>query len=220
MRYFIYAPIWHHKSSGLKVLYNLQKLLIQRGYDCIYYSFGGACLGEISDDDWVIYPEIVKGNPLNAKNVIRYVLYTPGVNGGDVVYDSSELVITHDHKWYMNVPELFVPHIDALFVDLNLPKKHNCIWRYKGNYKPWFQLSGIEITLDYPKTTKELVKLLQECDILYTYDEHTTLAEEARACGAKVKIINIDGSFSDYIHTYTPEKLDGQLDEFIRITQK
>lgn len=45
----------------------------------------------IIDDSIVIYPEIIFGNPLNAKNVVRWILYEPGKHTGSVYYPPGEL---------------------------------------------------------------------------------------------------------------------------------
>ena len=44
-----------------------------------------------SDDLVVVYPEVTFGNPLNAKNVIRWILYYPGVHTGKIYYTQNEL---------------------------------------------------------------------------------------------------------------------------------
>ncbi|MCK9362292.1 MAG: hypothetical protein M0P74_01635 [Syntrophales bacterium] len=169
-RYIIYAPIWHHRSGGLMALYNLQKSLIRKGYDCIYYCFGSetAAINEVTDDDVIIYPEIVNGNPLRAKNVVRWLLNVPGICGGDGKYLNTDMVFFYLPKEkYTNIQgqPLRIPFWDDNLKDLGLHREHDCIWVYKGAWKKRIPLDGIEITLDWPKSKQKLIDLLQRCKI-------------------------------------------------------
>ena len=40
----------------------------------------------------VIYPEIVFGNPLGAKNVVRWFLHNPGFFSGKIYYGQNTLI--------------------------------------------------------------------------------------------------------------------------------
>lgn len=44
-----------------------------------------------------IYPEVVHGNPLNARHVVRYMLYFPGINGGPPAsqYSTNDMIICY-----------------------------------------------------------------------------------------------------------------------------
>lgn len=228
-RYIIYGPIWHHRSAGLRALYNLQKSLIMKGYDCIYYCFGSdpVAINEVTDDDVVIYPEIVKGNPLKANNVVRWLLNEPGVCGGDGIYSETDMVFFHMFRErYSNVtglPLRINPYDTNLLRDLGLPREHNLIWVYKGAGKKRIPLDGIEITINWPESKRELIDLLQRCKIFYTYDDASALNFEAKLCGCDVRLINADGSIVPYPFTGSLEKTfaesENQLDDFIRITQ-
>lgn len=92
MKYIIYSPGYRENSGGIVVLHNLGKKLQEKGHTVFMLSpntlkglqtINAQQAAEIKDDCWVIYPEIVNGNPLQASNVVRWVLNTPGYIGGN-----------------------------------------------------------------------------------------------------------------------------------------
>lgn len=225
-RYMIYGPIWNHRSGGLVALYNLQKELILLGFDCIYYSQGSESIAqtEVNDYDVVIYPEIIIGNPLGAKNVVRWLLNVPGVCGGDGIFDDHDLIFSYHHTFHWPKLDgyLFINNIEGDLTDFGLPRTHDCIWYYKSKSNR-IQLNGIEITSQWPETKRELIDLLQRCKTFYSYDTVSCLPLEAKLCGCEVKQINGDGSIQDYIlpidYQESVKQASSQLERFIVLTQ-
>ena len=229
MRYIIFAPNFS-KSAGVRALYRLSELLEARGLEAPVLCEKGDgkhhCITqftrEMQENDIIIYPEIIKGNPLLFRRVVRYVLYYPGVLGGDERYAANEYVITWDAIYLDGVPVLNLPLMDAnLFYDEHLPKTQNCIFIHKGGI--WRDIpelkSAVHITMDYPKDREELASLLKTTDILYSYDKYSMLNDEAFACGANVKIITEHG-FEDYQkpQEFDPVRLEEQLNSFVQAT--
>ncbi|NTW17510.1 MAG: hypothetical protein HGA41_08660, partial [Syntrophaceae bacterium] len=93
MRYIITSPPYRHNCAGIVVLYELQKWLIRFNQDAMIMNFNAPY--PIEEEDIVVYPEIVPGNPLNAKKVVRYILNVPGKLGGDKEYDKNEILVAH-----------------------------------------------------------------------------------------------------------------------------
>lgn len=225
-RYILYSTPFYHRSGGLMALYNLQKILIRKGFDCIYYFTPEVEVAkqEITDNDVIIYPEVICGNPLEAKNVVRWLLNIPGVCGGDGLYSNTDLIFCYLPKDYPNMKGyLFIPNWEEGLKDLGLIRKYDCIWVYKGVWKKRIPIDGVEITSNWPKSKQELINLLQHCKTLYTYDDCTCLAHEAKLCGCDVKLINADGSIIPYPYpegTFEYWAQSSQhIEEFIRITQ-
>lgn len=92
MNYIIYSPGFRENSGGIVVLHTLGKKLQDRG--CNVFMLSTNSIDELRtidindayqmrEDSWIIYPEIVEGNPLQFTNVIRWVLNTPGYIGGN-----------------------------------------------------------------------------------------------------------------------------------------
>ena len=50
----------------------------------------------------VIYPESTKGNPLKAKHVVRWILNTPGVCGGDGIFEKTDHIFLY-HDFYIEL---------------------------------------------------------------------------------------------------------------------
>tara|TARA_B100000424_G_C22937006_1_gene498573 strand:- start:775 stop:2448 length:1674 start_codon:yes stop_codon:yes gene_type:complete len=92
MKYVIWVDSYRSNSGGIAVLHKLGQKLQEKGCSVYMYSpkslpglnlIDNYGVERIKDEAWIIYPEIVIGNPLNAKNVIRWVLNSPGYIGGD-----------------------------------------------------------------------------------------------------------------------------------------
>lgn len=146
----------------------------------------------------VVYAETVSGNPLGAPFVVRYVLNTPGLLGGDRDYPDEEFCVAYSQALADVVPRvqqtLFIPASDA---SIFRPPEHGIVRNgscfYAAKYR---QLGGalfdvtrdsVEITRDLPEspTPPEIADLFRRSELFYTY-ENTALAIEALLCGCPV----------------------------------
>lgn len=214
--YRIWAPEYDHTSAGIRALYELGKHLSSRGYDVVITQSNPA-----NDDDIVIYPEIIPGNPLEGKVVVRYVLCFPGTIGGNIQYDPKEIVFTYSPLYYLNAPVLTVPTIEEnIFYDYGLEREGGCFWVGKGFKHPRIpETEGMmEITREWPRTRAELALFLNHKKTFYTYDAFTALAVEAEKCGCEVVVI--PGKVDDPSYDQQIKDFDSQLDAFISITQR
>ena len=152
MKFLIFSYEYNWRVGGIVALHKLAELISGMSYETFLLNgekskAGGAtCVGleealEIARDPQtvVIYPEVVFGNPLNANRVARWVLYFPGVNGGEIKYESSEFVFTWSKAYvknsiYESTPVLnFTGILDNYFSDLNLTRSNDAILIKKGN---------------------------------------------------------------------------------------
>lgn len=99
LNYVIYAPPLT-SSAGIRALYRLSVELEKRGLSapilCYKKTDGYHCINaftkEMQENDIVIYPEVVRGNPLGFFRVVRYVLYYPGKLGGDTFLTNMNIL--------------------------------------------------------------------------------------------------------------------------------
>lgn len=202
--YLICAPHYDRRSSGIKALYLLCGELNDLGYtayitgdsrDCGYntksiFSLNKDQLKDIQLNGVVIYPDnIINGNPLRFTNVVRWFL------GITCITPKHELVfsMSPSHNFFVRAPyNLMILRVESYF---KLPEVENrtkkCFRVGKGSAIPRLSVTDgcIEITADYPSNRRELAKLLQECEVMYTYDNFTFLITEALLCGCPVVIL-------------------------------
>jgi hypothetical protein len=174
-----------------------------------------------------VYPEVVTGNPLRARNVARWVLNTPGYLGGDAAYDPSELVFTWSRRFYDTDRVLTVSVIEPeLFnTDGSPTKTLDCYYVGKGDLRGAARVAltdGMtEITSSWPPTRREVADLLRRTRTLYTYDDCTSLIGEALQCGCRVVLLPEEREVTraDVERDLPDPDHDAQLTRFIDGTQ-
>lgn len=146
-----------------------------------------------------IYPESIKGDPLNAPFIVRYILNYAGLLGGDAAYPDNEYCISYSEAIAATVPKsrqtIFIPASDASFF---VPPPDGTVRRgacfYAGKYKNYhggktFPVTeGLpEIVRDCPEeqTPPQIRDLFQRCEVFYCY-ENSALAIESMLCGCPV----------------------------------
>lgn len=232
-KYVVVSPKYG-VSNGVRTLYYLSKELRNRGYDAQMLSYGyensdyefvNEITTDIRNKAIVIYPEVIEGNPLKAKNIVRYVLFYPGENGGKKQYHNSELIFSYSKDFYDTDNILVVPYMDTnIFFDDSSPKNQDCYFVHKGG--KWKNVPELEyateINMEYPKTREELGQLLRRTRTLYSYDSCSAILDEALLCGCNVRIITEEG-YIDYSKTDAYSELiknfDVQIERFINLTQ-
>ena len=152
MKILIYSRDYNWRVGGIVVLHKLAELIAELGYET--YIIGENRINtrgmatqidldlaiRIADnsDTVVIYPETLKGNPLKAKHVARWVLYFPGVNSGDKTYDAHEFVFTYKQEFVADTiysSGLVIRIVDTMvnhFFDMGLDRNKDAILVKKG----------------------------------------------------------------------------------------
>jgi hypothetical protein len=220
MKFLIYSFNYDWKSGGNQVLHDLGKILSK---DYTTYVFGTTTVFEskaicvnidkakeiaIQDDVITIYPEVISGNPFNAKNVVRYVLYYPGWHAGDKEYSEDELIITYINEYVKDTKydNAFVLNVlnPKLNIMKNNDKKRNKIgllvrkckdFDYKMNllnqYKHLLKLPVISIDDEINKCTdlRDLSKIYNTITLFISFDPHTYHSTMAALCGCTSIVI-------------------------------
>lgn len=156
--------------------------------------------GMMGNDFVAVYPEIYRGNPAGAPHVVRYLLNVPGVmnNPQPLAIEQSERVYTFSELY--NVPPyevdsdhiLFLPCLDLhLFKVTNTGKRtKRCKLIGKGTDLHFEETEGLfELTREFSNNQAALADYLNECEVLYSYDNNSAMFEVARLCGCRVVII-------------------------------
>jgi O-antigen biosynthesis protein len=195
MNWFIVSPPYRHTSAGIRVMHRLCHKLNALGENAyistpkIEGTWNTPFKKSPEIDDIVVYPEITCSNPLNAKYVVRYVLYYPGFNGGDKKYNNSELVIYYDEKYRIGPgPVIWIsPVNEEMFYNTGEKKTIDLVFIGKGDRSsaPW-PMSAIEITSNWPKSRYETIELIRKAKAIYSYDIHTSVLIEAYLCEARI----------------------------------
>jgi len=213
--YLIHAPAYKRTSGGVRALHKLCHCLNQAG-QVAYVSTSATnpswdtphpeqgVVNNIAVNGIVVYPEVVRGNPWNAKRVVRYILNRPGLLGGDKEYDSAETLFSYSVLWQRFVPSgtrmLIVPVIETNIFNCtgDEGRSGGAFWvGAKGRSLPRIsETEGlVEITSSWPDSWEAMADLFRSVEVFYSYTNYTGLLTEARLCGCPAVVVAVE----DYV---------------------
>ena len=148
-----------------------------------------------SEDMIVIYPEITSGNPLKAKNIIRWLLHTPGFHTGNISFGNNELYFFHgdNNRNGFNHPfskisniMLDILHIPTdLYSNKNNADRQGTAYCLRKNKNPSFiHNPQTSICID-GKSHLEISKIFDQCKTFISYDPYTLYSTLAVISGCE-----------------------------------
>lgn len=214
----ICAPPYTPRSAGISVLHFLTSELRAYGFDayiipfppsspfnlnsrlntplCINAAHGG--FEELQNEWVVLYPEVVPGNPIGAKRVVRYLLNFEGAFGGVGMNAApTDIFLTYSRLFHPTAPVLCYPVFDAdlvvraRHVSPSVTRTKKAFYIGKGVINgPCAEIpDAVQITRGWPSSKSELHDLLQSVDVFYSYDWLTSLALDAALLGCEVRFL-------------------------------
>ncbi|GGW58857.1 WavQ [Alishewanella tabrizica] len=155
------------------------------------------------DDFIVVYPEVVFGNPLRAKNVVRWLLHQPGFHEKRFYFSSGELIFKFNSAIKdFSFPgsctspnELKVIHYPLEYYNLSNASKNRSGYAYcirKGKGKAFIKDHSGDILIDN-LSHEEVSKIFKKVEFFVSYDTYTAYSIFAVLCGSKSIVIGDEG---------------------------
>lgn len=222
MKIILYSPSYEESSGGITVLHKLCDLLLQEGFDAGFYVSTGTSFyvnstykyntfnsSEIDiEQDIVIYPEIVFGNPLNVKKVVRYIMNVGHVTlGRKDTWGEDDKWMYYSDKFYDGIkPKVLLNISDSkleYFKDYEVERIYKECFTLR---KAHDNLSNIEtihqpdaIELGFNMSDEYLINLFNVCERFYCYDTESYLSTLASLCGCDSIIVPTKTSSRDEV---------------------
>lgn len=222
--FIIYAPPYKEDSGGIIALHKLCHVLNELGYNAyLWPNFFGvrpnlrkkikaylkkkhyvtrndfisplAGKAELNENCIVIYSEVDYGNPLGAKNVVRWLLHKPGFHTGVVKFGKDELLFFFAD--YFTDVRLDINPENRLFV-LSLSPYYNAegAGQRSGSCYMMRKGKGRKIVHDLKNSVQvdglshqEMADVFRKSEVFYSYDEMTLYSQYAALCGCTSIVI-------------------------------
>jgi hypothetical protein len=204
IKIIIYSLPFNIKCGGIVILHYLAKLINNMINAKFYVKFflinnlkyknyfcnDFASIDEINDKTIVIYPEIVFGNPLNSKHVVRWILLALGIEmpiDHHKNWDKNDLIYYWENKEKapINSKQLICPWLNPLFKNYNKLRTKTCYLIKKG------RLLHKNINFIHPKNSiniknmslNDICNIFNESIYFYCYDLNTAFIIFSVICG-------------------------------------
>lgn len=191
------------KCGGNIVIHYLIKILNKKKINSYLYSkstniynpHNTPLTNIINTNTIVIYPEIIKDNPLNANTVCRWILYDPFKRYGIKSWSKNDILLSYGNynpiKCHI---DLSICRFDDNIFKFSKKKKiHKYYIIHKAKLNGWTQENlNIEIrnlnnlgfqNLNLNLSNEKINELLSECLILVSFDTNTYISNAGVLCG-------------------------------------
>lgn len=204
--YSIMTPPFDPTSGGIRVMWGLYGWLLAKGQ--VAYT---NATSDNPDDFIAIYPEIYRGNEAGAKTVVRYLLNKPGTMAlygtpGLTTFDKNDKIYTFSKMYYETDDKhtMFLPILDLhTFKDQKKIRNKKCVFVGKGKDEGLHPKDCIAIDRKFASDQQVLADLLNECEVMYSYDPVSAMTEISRLCGCRVVMLQTKYTKDEYFE-YEP----------------
>jgi hypothetical protein len=203
--FVIYTYDYSPSSGGIKVMHKLCDILNTNGYEsylmpihirddfytCSDYNtplVTNEILNNL-DNCIVLYPEGIRYNPLNAKNIVRWIL-GPSHQQDAETYSKSDLIYWYMDYYYTDYlgqkeNQLQITEFHSnVFKNMNYERKNSCYTIRKGKPTKFTHPENSKfISFDAPGDLIWLSNLFNTTEKFYCYDNYTFLYVQAAMCG-------------------------------------
>lgn len=160
-------------------------------------------LRQIIDEAIVIYPEVLRINPLEAKRVVRFILNSPSY---PMFEGPDDLIVCFSQNfWPSPKPNLMILIDEPMFNDHGtqpvLQRGMDCTYIGKGvKYGACFKIPGsVQLERTWPEDKESLAVMLRNTRYFFTWDLVTQTNCDAIRCGAIMVVMKW--------HPFTPDVL-------------
>lgn len=150
---------------------------------------------DLTSSSIVVYPEVAQGNPLKARNVVRWLLYKPGLRhpyefGPDEMFFRAGK-LSDLPEVTAGAPDLFLWKINRTYRNENRPDRNGvCYIVRKGDHKPRIPETEVPGAIQIDgKSHAEINEIFNRCHTFYSYDEVTMYSQFAAICGCTSVVI-------------------------------
>lgn len=149
---------------------------------------------ELAEHDIVIYPEVVRGNPLKHPHVVRWFLHKPGYHTGEIDYGKDELYFffdSHSDDPSINTNpdnKLSLLAIHPAYVNRGEDRSGSCYLVRKGKGKQLVHDLDGSLKID-GLNHEEIANIFNRASVFYSYDEMTMYSQFAALCGCVSVVI-------------------------------
>lgn len=206
MKIILFSPSYDSTSGGIIVMHKLCDLLIKEGFNAGFfinendnflvnskYKFQSFKINDIDfDKDIVLYPEIILGNPLKVKNVIRYILNIGHVtlNRKDT-WGEDDYWIYYSKRFYDGIKPFVFLNIDDpkldYYKDYKIDRIYKECFTYRKKHDQISELNIIHsedaIKIGFNVSDEDLINIFNQCERFYCYDTESYLNVLASLCG-------------------------------------
>lgn len=160
-------------------------------------------LDEIKENDIVIYAENVFGNPLKAKNVVRWLLHQPGFHSEKIYYGENELYFKFNSairdfdfknsktsKHFLKIIHYPVEIYNNI---KKVKKRKGTAYCLRKGVNKLIQHNLDDSILIDNKSHKEVSEIFKSVETFISYDTYTAYSIFAVLCGCKSIVVPDDG---------------------------